>query len=212
MHRVEVPHIDGLHQLQRTSEHLLPEPRVDGEHGVMQPRVLGTDVAEDGEEEFLHLVGRHFHTVVVRLGEIPVVAVARVEYLGAISEDGHGTHPHIGGTVGVEGEMGCLHLLAKSQHRQGLGGVYATAFHRVVGRQQMPLLAVAAQLHYLGVEMVLMKMRDNEIHRPTLPASFFQQTVQQSFGVFPIIVDNQKIGASEHEAAVVDVGNRHAEP
>ena len=177
MHRVEVPHIDGLHQLQRPSEHLLPEPRVDGEHGVMQPRVLGTDVAEDGEEKFLHLVGRHFHTVVVRLGEIPVVAVARVEDFCPILEHNHGAHPHIGGSVGMEGEMGCLHLLAKSQYCQGLGGVYATTFHGVVGRQQVPLLAVATQLHDLGVEMVLMKMRNNEINRPTLSAGFLQQAM-----------------------------------
>lgn len=74
----------------------------------------------------------------------------------------------------------------------------------------MPLLAVAAQLHDLGVEMVLMKMRNNEIYRPTLPAGFLQHAVQQPFGVFPIIVYDQKIGASEHETTVVDIGNHIA--
>ena len=89
VHGVEVGDVYGVEQLQGAAEHLLSQAGVNGEHGVVYMRVVALDVAQDGEEEFLHLVGRGFDAVGVALvgfgWEVPVVAVARMEECGAVA-------------------------------------------------------------------------------------------------------------------------------
>ena len=63
VHGVEVGDVEGAEQLEWAAEHLLPQTRVDGEHGVVDMRVAALDVAEDGEEELFHLVRCDFYTV-----------------------------------------------------------------------------------------------------------------------------------------------------
>ena len=81
--------MDGVEQLEWAAEHLLPQTGVDGEHGVVDGWVVVADVAQDGEEEFFHLVVGHLYAVDVGgVGggrEVPVVAVARMEEGGAVA-------------------------------------------------------------------------------------------------------------------------------
>ena len=121
VHGIQPADVDGVEQLHGAAEHLLSQAGVNGEHGVVDMRVVALDVAQDGEEKLFHLVGGGLYAVLVALvgfgREIPVVAVARMEEGSAVAQRGHGAHAHIGRAVDVEVEMGGLHLLAKPQHR-----------------------------------------------------------------------------------------------
>ena len=81
--------VDGVEQLHRAAEHFLSQAGVNGEHGVVDMRVVALDVAQDGEEKLLHLVGGGLYAVLVALvgfgREVPVVAVARMEECGAVA-------------------------------------------------------------------------------------------------------------------------------
>ena len=89
----------GLEQLERTAKHLLTQAGVDREHGMIQLGIVALDVAEDGKEKFLHLVGSNPDTVYVGRvgthGEIPIIAIAGMKECRAVAKFEHSAYPHI---------------------------------------------------------------------------------------------------------------------
>ena len=211
VHGVEVGDVYGVEQLQGAAEHLLPQAGVDGEHGVVYMRVVALDVAQDGEEQLLHLVVCGFYAVGVALvgfgREPPVVAVAGMEEGGAVAQGEDGAHPHVGGAVRVEVEVGRFDTLAEAQHRQGQTLVDAPPPHGVVGGEEVPVGMRGAPAGDVGVEMVLMEMGDNEIHR--LPRSGLKQRGKAAAGVLPVVEDHQAVILFGGEAGMVDEMQLH---
>ena len=211
VHGVEVGDVYGVEQLQGAAEHLLPQAGVDGEHGVVDMRVVALDVAQDGEEQLLHLVVCGFYAVGVALvgfgRESPVVAVAGMEEGGAVAQGEDGAHTHVGGAVRVEVEVGRFDTLAEAQHRQGQTLVDAPPPHGVVGGEEVPVGMRGAPAGDVGVEMVLMEMGDNEIHR--LSRSGLKQGGKAAAGVLPVVEDHQAVILFGGEAGMVDEMQLH---
>ena len=195
MHGVEVGDVYGAEHLQGTAEHLLPQTGVDGEHGVVDMGVVALDVAEDGEEELLYLVGSGLHPLSVRpIGlrrEIPVVAVSGMEQRGAVAQGKDGAHSHVGGTVGSEVEMRCVNALAKPQHGQRKAFVNTATAHSVVGGEEVPVGVRSAPARDVGIVVILVEMGNDEINRFAL--SLFEQPVQHPIRILPIVKDYQTV-------------------
>ena len=211
VHGIQPADVDGVEQLHRAAEHLLSQAGVNGEHGVVDMRVVALDVAQDGEEKLLHLVGGGLYAVLVALvgigREVPVVAVARMEECGAVAQRGHGAHSHIGRAVDVEVEMGSLHFFAKPQHRQWQRLVDAPTAYRVVRREEVPVRPCGTPFGDKGVEMVGVEMGDDKINHP--PVALLQQGGQASGGVPPVVVNNQAVLLLGRKAAVVYIVQLH---
>ena len=148
------------------------------------------------------------HIVVVRgEGEIPIVAVASMEECGAVAKGDDGTDADVGGTVGLEGEVGCGNGFAKTEHGKGESFVDTPTADGVVGGQQMPLLVLVflAPVQYIGVEVVLVEVRDDEIDSLFFAFGLFKEFGQQPIWVAPIVIDDEQVGFTINKAAMMDI-------
>ena len=109
----------------------------------------------------------HVGIVVGGFGKIPVVAVASVKEGCAVVEGDDGAYSHIGRTVCLKREMRGGDRFAKSEYGKRKGFVYTSASDSIIRGQQVPSLPFSffAPAHNVGVEMVLVKVRSDEIHR-----------------------------------------------
>ena len=174
-------------------------------------RVVALDVAQDGEEQLLHLVVCGLYAVGVALvgfgWEPPVVAVAGMEEGGAVAQGEDGAHTHIRGAVGIEAEVGRFDAFAEAQHRQGQTLVYAPPPHGVVGGEEVPVGVCGAPVGDVGVVVVLVKVGDDEID--CLACGGLEQRGKAAAGVLPVVEDHQAVILFGGKAGMVDEMQLH---